>query len=109
MVAAVPEDRRMTKVASSALFGPLAVAGVLALRGEYQLAFAALVVPALATLALLAVARLIYPRPQDMGTNPPNVNTTGVFRWFYWFATCCRDCCGPSFRAGSVSDPTFRC
>lgn len=66
-----------------ALFGPLAVAGVLVLRGEYQLAFAALAIPALITLALLVVARLLYPRPQEMETNPPNVNATGLPRVFW--------------------------
>lgn len=66
-----------------ALFGPLAVALVLTLRGDYQLAFAALAIPALVTLALLAVARFFYPRPQDMETNPPNVNTTGLPRVFW--------------------------
>src|SRR6266571_999401 len=48
---------------SGALFGPLAVAGVLALRGQYQIAFALLLIPALVTLTILLVARLTYPRP----------------------------------------------
>src|SRR6266516_2223879 len=46
---------------SGALFGPLAVAGVLALRGQYQIAFALLLIPALVTLTILLVARLTYP------------------------------------------------
>ncbi|HEX7647658.1 MAG TPA: MFS transporter [Noviherbaspirillum sp.] len=49
-----------------ALFGPLAVAGVLALRGEYQLAFAALLVPGVICLCLLLVARHLYPHPENM-------------------------------------------
>src|SRR6202035_3793236 len=49
-----------------AFVGPLVVALVLAKRGDYHLAFTILAVPAAATLALLAVARLLYPRPEEM-------------------------------------------
>jgi MFS family permease len=66
-----------------ALFGPLAVAAVLALRGEYRIAFAALLVPAVLTLSLLIVARLLYPRPEEMETSPPDVRTTGLPRVFW--------------------------
>ncbi len=68
-----------------ALFGPLAVAAVLAIRGEYRFAFAALLLPGLVCLSLLMAARFIYPRPQDMDEEPPNVQTKGlpaVF-WIY--------------------------
>jgi predicted MFS family arabinose efflux permease len=66
-----------------ALFGPLAVAAVLALRGEYRIAFAVLLVPALVMLSILLVARLTYPRPEEMETNPPDVRTTGLPRVFW--------------------------
>ncbi len=66
-----------------ALFGPLAVAAVLALRGDYRIAFAVLLVPALATLSILLVARLTYPRPEEMESNPPDVSTTGLPRVFW--------------------------
>lgn len=49
-----------------ALFGPLLVAAVLAWKGSYHLAFAVLVVPAVINLAVLTVARLLYPQPQDL-------------------------------------------
>jgi predicted MFS family arabinose efflux permease len=68
---------------AGALFGPLLVAAVLAWRGEYRIAFGVLAVPALIMLSLLLVARLRYPRPQDLETNPPNVNTSGLPR-VYW-------------------------
>jgi MFS family permease len=68
---------------SGALVGPLVVAGVLALRGEYQIAFAVLLLPALATLSILLVARLTYPRPQEMEVTPPDVRTTGLPRMFW--------------------------
>jgi MFS family permease len=52
-----------------ALFGPLAVAGVLALRGDYHVAFAALAIPAVINLGFVLAARLLYPAPESM--EPP--------------------------------------
>jgi hypothetical protein len=49
-----------------ALFGPLLVAFILARRHDYRLAFATLLVPAIVTLILLSIARLLYPRPEDL-------------------------------------------
>lgn len=67
-----------------ALVGPLAIAGVLAVRhGGYRLAFATLAVPAAIMLGILAVARLLYPRPEEMETNPPDVRTEGLPRVFW--------------------------
>src|SRR5579885_3038669 len=65
---------------SGALVGPLAVAGVLALHGQYPLAFAMLAIPALLTLSILAVARITYPRPGELESHPPDVQTTGLPR-----------------------------
>lgn len=72
---------------SGALFGPLVVAAVLFLRGAYQTAFAVLLVPALITLGLLVVARLLYPRPQEMEVTPPDVRTEGLPRIFWLYLT----------------------
>lgn len=66
-----------------ALFGPLAVAAILAFKGEYRFAFAALLVPGLICLGLLMVARFVYPRPQDMEEEPPNVQAKGLPRVFW--------------------------
>lgn len=66
-----------------ALFGPLVVAAVLTWRGSYQLAFAVLLIPALVMLSLLLVARLTYPRPEDLERNPPNLQTRGLPRVFW--------------------------
>ncbi|HUH93763.1 MAG TPA: MFS transporter [Casimicrobiaceae bacterium] len=66
-----------------AMFGPLAVAAVLAHRGDYRLAFAALLVPALVNLALVATARLLYPRPQDLERSPTDIYTKGLSRLFW--------------------------
>src|SRR5271170_2821035 len=63
-----------------ALCGPLAIAFVLfrhggsAALGGYRTAFAVLLVPALCTLTLLAAARLLYPRPEEMETHPPDAS-----------------------------------
>ncbi len=61
-----------------ALFGPLAAAGILAWRGDYRLAFAMLLIPALILLSLLAVARLTYPHPEEMNDIPPNFEAKGL-------------------------------
>ena len=66
-----------------AMFGPLAVAAVLAHRGDYKLAFATLLVPALVNLALVATARFLYPRPQDLESSPPDVRAKGLSRLFW--------------------------
>lgn len=68
---------------SGALFGPLVVAAVLAWRGEYRIAFAVLLIPALLTLSILLVARLTYPRPEEMEANPPDIKTSGLPRVFW--------------------------
>ena len=49
-----------------AMFGPIVVAAILAQHGSYRLAFAVLLVPALVNLSLVALARVLYPRPQDL-------------------------------------------
>lgn len=68
-----------------ALFGPLAVAFVLAMRGEYRIAFAVLLVPGLICLGFLMVARWLYPRPDEMEVEVPNVNTQGLPRIFWLY------------------------
>jgi len=58
-------------------------AGAMAGASGYRLAFAWLAVPALATLALLGLARVLYPRPQEMETHPPDVHAAGLPRVFW--------------------------
>jgi MFS family permease len=59
-----------------AMFGPLLIALILAAHHhDYKTAFAALAVPAAIMLSLLAVARLLYPRPQDLEAGPARVST----------------------------------
>jgi MFS family permease len=68
-----------------ALFGPLLVALVMATaHHDYRLAFAALAVPAVIMLGLLVVARLLYPRPQDLEpAGPDHVTGQGLPRAFW--------------------------
>jgi MFS family permease len=66
-----------------ALVGPLAVAALLAKGAGYRTAFAALLVPALLTLAILAIARFAYPRPEDLESKPPEVHVEGLPRTFW--------------------------
>lgn len=66
-----------------ALFGPLVVAAVLASRGEYPIAFAVLAIPGLITLGILAAARFLYPRPEEMEVTPPDIRTQAMPRVFW--------------------------
>lgn len=66
-----------------ALIGPLFAAWILAARHDYRAAFAMLLIPALITLSLIVVARLLYPRPQDLEATPPDINTEGLPRSFW--------------------------
>ena len=67
-----------------ALFGPLLIALVLAVsHHDYKIAFASLAVPAAIMLSLLAVARVLYPRPQDLAPAPAQVSAQGLPRVFW--------------------------
>lgn len=66
-----------------ALFGPLMVAGILAWRGSYRLAFAALLIPMAICLAFVLVAHHIYPRPHDLEIKTGNVETKGLPHAFW--------------------------
>jgi predicted MFS family arabinose efflux permease len=74
---------------AGALMGPLAMAAILAYRHAYRVAFAALAVPAVCTLGLLAVARIRYPRPEDLAPAPGEVSAKGLPPrfWIYLAAT----------------------
>jgi MFS family permease len=66
-----------------AMVGPLIVATLLAKGAGYRVAFTALLVPALVTLTVLGVARLTYPRPEELESAPPVVNAEGLPRVFW--------------------------
>lgn len=69
---------------SGAICGPLLIALILAAsHHDYKTAFAVLAVPAAIMLLLLAVARWLYPRPQDLEAGPAQVTTQGLPRVFW--------------------------
>jgi MFS family permease len=68
-----------------AMLGPLIVAAVLYSKGSYQTGFAVLAVPAVLALSVLVVARLLYPRPQDLETEGSKLETTGFPRVFWLY------------------------
>mgnify|MGYP001339226612 CR=1 FL=1 len=61
---------------TGAIIGPAIVAGVLAWKGSYTYGFAVLAVPALLALAVLVLARIIYPDPGSFEP-PPGASAGG--------------------------------
>lgn len=64
---------------------------VLGHRGQYSLAFGTLLVPAVITLLLLSIARIIYPHPEELEAKARPVHTPGSPRfsrifWIYLIA-----------------------
>ena len=70
---------------TGALIGPLVVAAIVARHGDYRDAFAILLVPALVTLAVLLVARLIYPRPEELEVHTSEVRSGTLPRIFWMY------------------------
>jgi len=66
-----------------AMLGPAIVAAVLYFKGSYGNAFAVLLIPALLALAVLAAARLLYPRPRDFETGQIKPGRKGFSRTFW--------------------------
>ncbi|MEX2299738.1 MAG: MFS transporter [Bryobacterales bacterium] len=68
-----------------AVAGPLIVAAVLQARNSYREAFAILLIPALLALAVLLIARVLYPRPQDLEPTAPALESSGISSadWIY--------------------------
>jgi hypothetical protein len=67
-----------------ATVGPLVVAWVLFLKGRYQDGYAMLLISALLCLGLLVVARLLFPKPQDLDKNQAVSLETQGFSPAYW-------------------------
>lgn len=70
---------------AGALIGPLVVALILARHGTYRQAFAVLLIPAIVTLCFLVVARVLYPKPEDLEVKPggPQAGTLPRVFWIY--------------------------
>jgi MFS family permease len=74
-----------------AVIGPLIVSAILYFRGSYQASFASLLIPTLCALTVLAVARALYPRPQELEIELPQMKAKGLSRkyWLYISAVSC--------------------
>jgi MFS family permease len=68
-----------------ALVGPLLAAGILALKGDYPLAFAILAIPAAITVATLAVTRITYPDPGGVSARKADTRTEGLPSEFWLY------------------------
>ncbi|MCU1270066.1 MAG: transporter [Acidobacteriaceae bacterium] len=68
---------------AGALIGPLVVAVILARHGTYRDAFAVLLIPAILTLCFLVLARILYPKPEELELKPTTVEASGLPRVFW--------------------------
>lgn len=66
-----------------AVGGPLMISAILFFHESYQVAFATLLIPAVAALFCLGITRFIYPTPQDMEVSLTSLETKG-FPLIYW-------------------------
>jgi MFS family permease len=73
-----------------AILGPLIVAGVLYFNGGYRISFAILLIPAILALAVLLMARALYPCPRDLEVASAELKTKEFSRlfWLYLVAVC---------------------
>jgi predicted MFS family arabinose efflux permease len=70
-----------------AVCGPLIVAAVLYFRDGYQTGYALLLAPALLALSVLAAARFLYPRPQDLEFSQTKLEVQGFTKPFWLYVT----------------------
>jgi MFS family permease len=69
-----------------ALLGPLVMAGMLAWRHDFRLAFAVLAIPAACTLILLSIARALYPHTDEFEPRAPDrLDGPGFSRAFWLY------------------------
>ena len=76
---------------TGAILGPLIISAILYFDGTYQMSFAMLLIPAICALVSLAVARYLYPKPQDLEIETPDLKPEGFTKkyWLYIAAVCC--------------------
>lgn len=66
-----------------AILGPLIVALILFINGNYQIGFTFLLIPALLAILVLIISRFQYPHPHDLEVKIPQLDTHG-FKRVYW-------------------------
>ncbi len=67
-----------------AMVGPLAVAAIVAVHGDYRFAFAVLAIPAFFNLCFVALARIAFPRPEDLEQREADEVTADRYPLDYW-------------------------
>lgn len=73
-----------------ALIGPFIMALLLYLYGGYRYGFAWMAIPAFLCFIVLCIARFSFPRPQDLESHTPKLETQGFSKrfWTYITAVC---------------------
>lgn len=71
------------------MLGPLLVTAVIFIKTDYRLAFAFLAIPAIVSFFMLLTARNLYPTPQDLEVEVPELKTKNLSRtyWIYLAGT----------------------
>ena len=67
-----------------AMVGPLVVAAVIAVNGDYRLAFVILAIPAFINLCFVGLARVAFPRPQDLEQREADEAVVDRYPVDYW-------------------------
>lgn len=68
-----------------AVIGPLIVTAVIEAHKDFRTAFAVLLIPAVMALAVLSLARILYPHPQNLEVGIPQASTAGFPRVFWLY------------------------
>lgn len=72
-----------------AITGPLIVSCILYYKGSFQTSFAVLLIPAICAMSVLIVARMLYPRPQDLEIATIHQENFTKKYWLYIIAISC--------------------
>jgi MFS family permease len=82
---------------TGAVVGPLLVAAVLYLKGDYRTGFAVLLIPAILAVVMLVSASWLYPHPQHLEVSVPKLATAGLPRRPFWLYTAATALIGAGF------------
>jgi MFS family permease len=82
---------------TGAMLGPLLVAAVLYVKGDYRTGFAALLVSAILSVLVLVSASYIYPHPQHLEVSVPKLETEGLPWRPFWLYTAATALIGAGF------------
>ena len=76
---------------TGAIIGPLIVSCILYYKGTFQTSYAVLFIPAICAMTVLAVSWMLYPRPQDLEIEIPDMKKEGFTKkyWLYILAISC--------------------